>query len=134
MSNSIIRAGFETQLKTWADAKGIPVAWQNVSFTKPANGGMYVEPILIPGPTLNKELSAKRKTYLGIFQVNCWAPSGNGMGPVEQLAQELVNMFAVNSKKLGAVVIDKTPEQDRPMDDSGWIIVPVTIQYRMETY
>jgi hypothetical protein len=136
MSNAKIRAELETRLKTWADAQSpkIPIAFQNVAFTKPADGSPYMEPILMPNATINRTVDGKRKTYIGLFQVNCWAQSGNGMGTVEALAQSVVNLFPI-LPKTGAVSIEKTPEAEHPlMDDTGWVIVPVTIQYRMETF
>jgi hypothetical protein len=133
MSNAVIRAELETRLKAWADAQipEVPIAFQNVPFTKPT--GPYLEAILMPNGTFNKELSGTRKTYIGIFQVNCWAPSGKGMGQVEALSQSVVNLFPILPKS-GAVSIEQTPTAEKPLpDDSGWVIVPVTIKYRMET-
>ena len=135
MSNAKIRAELETRLKTWADAQTpqIPIAFQGVSFTKPADGSPYLEPILLPNPTLNKTVDGKRKTYIGIFQVNCWAQSGRGMGPVESLAQSVINLFPL-LPKTGSVSIEQTPAADSPLLDNGWLVVPVTIKYRMETF
>lgn len=132
MSNAIIRASLESKLKAWADAQvpPIPIAFQGVPFTKPSTG-LFLEPYLIPNETFNKELSGKRKTYIGLFQVNCWAPSGTGMGQVEQLSQSIVDLFPI-VPKIGAVSIEQTPAAGRPMPDDGWVIVPVTIKYRME--
>lgn len=135
MSNAKIRAELETRLKTWADAQSpqIPIAFQNVAFTKPANGP-YLEPFLMPNATLNRTVDGKRKTYIGLFQINCWAQSGTGMGAVEALAQSVVNLFPM-LPKTGAVSIEKTPEAAHPLpDDTGWVIVPVTVEYRMETF
>lgn len=133
MSNKIIRAELETRLKTWADAQNprLPIAFQNAAFTKP--NGPYLEAYLLPNATLNKTVDGKRKTYMGIFQVNCWYPSGKGMGPVEQIAQDIVNLYPM-LPKIGAVSIEKTPDAEGPeWDTSGWVIVPVVIHYRMET-
>lgn len=136
MSNSKIRAELETRLKAWADAQTpkVPIAFQGTAFTKPVNGSPYLEAYLIPGATVNKDLSGKRKTYIGLFQINCWAQSGKGMGQVETLAQSIINLFPV-LPKTGAVSVEQTPAADSSiLDDSGWLIVPVTIRYRMETF
>lgn len=134
MSNAVIRAELETRLKTWADAQSpqVPIAFQNVSFTKPA--GPYLEAYLIPNATLNKELSGSRKTYIGLFQINCWAPKGTGMGQVEALAQSIVDDVFPFLGPDGAVSIEQTPSADPPLWDAGWVIVPVTVKYRMETF
>lgn len=132
--NSVIRAELEARLKTWADAQNpkIPIAFQNVAFTKPSSG-VFLEAYLIPNDTLHKEVSGARKTYIGLFQINCWAKSGQGMGDVEQLAQSVVGLYPM-LPKTGPVSIEGTPSAERPIpDNSGWVIVPVTIKYRMES-
>lgn len=134
MSNSIIRAAFETRLKAWADAQvpKIPIAFEGKSFTKPASGG-YLQPLLVPNVTVDADLSGRRKRLLGIFEVNCWYPSGTGMGGVEQLAQSIVSLFPL-LPKLGNVSVENTPYAERQMEDeAGWLIVPVVIMYRYET-
>lgn len=134
MSNTVIRAALEGRLKTWADAQ-VPVvrfAPENVSFVKPTDGSLWVEPFLIPNVTMNNELSGSRKTLLGLFQVNCWAPKGQGMRPVETLAQNVIDLFPL-VPKFGAVSIESTPYAGRPDEsDSSWVIVPVLMQYRYE--
>jgi hypothetical protein len=136
MSNAIIRATLETQLKQWADAQTpkIPIAFQGVAFTKPTDGSPYLEPHLIPNATSNYELSGQRKTYIGLFQVNCWAQAGKTMKQVEALAQSVIDLFPI-LPKVGPVSIEFTPTAENVIpDDSGWLVVPVTIKYRMETY
>jgi hypothetical protein len=133
MSNAIIRATLESRLKAWADSQTpkIPIAFEGAPFTKPTTGA-YLQPLLIPNITLNSDLSGKRNTLLGIFEVNCWIQSGRGMGGVEQIVNNIVNLFPV-VPKTGNVSVENTPHAERPMvDDSGWIIVPVVIMYRYE--
>jgi hypothetical protein len=134
MSNSVIRAELETRLKAWADAQvpKIPIAPQGASFTKPLSGG-FLEPLLLPNGTINNDLSGKRKTHVGIFEVRCWSPSGRGMGDVEKLSNNVINLFPL-LPKTGSVSVENTPYSERPeFDTSGWIIVPVLILYRYES-
>lgn len=134
MSNKIIRAELETRLKAWADAQvpKIPVAFEGVSFTKPTSGP-FIECFLLPSATLDSNVSATRKTRLGIFHVNVWAQSGKGMGQVESLAQSIVELFPI-LPKTGTVSIERTPFAGDHQDDiAGWLIIPVTIQYRHES-
>jgi hypothetical protein len=133
MSNSTIRSTLETKLKVWADAQSpkIPVAFEGVSFNKPATGP-YLEPLLIPNITSHNELSGQRTTRIGIFEVRCWWPSGKGMGGVEQLADKVATLFPM-LPKVGSVSIENTPYAEHPQfDESGWIIVPVLVMYRYE--
>lgn len=134
MSNKIIRAELETRLKTWADAQipKIPIAFENVAFTKPSEG-VFLETYLIPSITLDREVSGAKQRLLGIFQVNCWARSGKGMRQVEQLSQDVISLFPL-LPKVGAVSIDGTPSTESALlDQSGWVVVPVTIKYRYES-
>lgn len=138
MSNSIIRAELASRLKDWAEAQVPPIpaiAFQNVPFTKPGSPPVpFLETLLIPNTTLNKELSGNRKTYMGIFQVNCWGGYGRGMRQVEDIAQAVINLYPMLPKS-GPVSIESTPTAERPLwDTTGWVIVPVTIKYRMETF
>lgn len=131
MSNAKIRAELEARLKTWADAQTIPIAFEGVPFTKPDVS--YLECFLLPGPTLNKTVDGKRKTYIGIFQVNCWFKSGTGMGVGEKLSQSVIDLFPI-LPKIGSVSVEQTPSADKALPDNGWEIIPVTIKYRMETF
>ena len=134
MSNSIIRSELEVRLKTWADAQTpkIPVAFENISFLKPT-AGPFLEPLLIPNMTMNNELSGVRKTHMGIFEVRCWFPTGRGMGDIEKLSNNIVNLFRL-VPKVGKVSIENSPYAERPQfDEAGWIIVPVLILYRYES-
>lgn len=135
MSNQIITAALEGRLKAWADAQvpPVPIAFENVAFIKPTDGTPYLEPFLIPNDTMNNEVSGKRKTYMGFFQVNCWTHKGIGMGAGRQLSQAVVDLFPL-VPKVGAISIEQTPSASRPMDgDSNWTIVPVLIKYRYES-
>lgn len=137
MSNIIIRQELATRLKTWADAQNpsVQIAYQNVPFLKPSTPGVpWLEAQLLPNVTLNNEVSGSRKTYMGIFQVNCWGLYGNGMRVIETLAQNVIDLFPV-LPKTGLVSIEQTPTAENPLfDTAGWVIVPVTIKYRMETF
>jgi hypothetical protein len=134
MSNSLIRAALETRLKAWADAQvpRIPIAFESVSFSKPSSG-VYLEPVLLPNVTVNSELSGSRHTYLGIFEVRCWCPVGSGMGIVDKLASDVIQLFPI-LPKVGNVSIENTPYAERPQyDEAGWVIVPVLMFYRYES-
>lgn len=137
MSNSVIRLELATRLKDWADAQDPPIeiAFQNVPFEKPGNPPVpFLESLFIPNTTLQKELSGSRKTYMGIYQVNVWAGYGRGMRQAEDIAQAIINLYPMLPKS-GAVSIESTPTAEKPLwDTTGWVIVPVTIKYRMETF
>lgn len=134
MSIPTIRAVFESRLKTWADAQApvIPVAFQGVGFQKP-DKKPFLECFLMPNVVMNRDVSAAHERHLGYFQVNCWAPSGLGMGQAEALAQSVKALFPV-VPKTGSVSVETPPKIDKALVDSteAWVIVPVLITYRYE--
>lgn len=130
MSTAIVRAALETRLATWASTQSLPIAYQNVGFTKP--NGPWLEAILIPNLTMNKEITGTRKTMLGFFQVNVWTPQGQGTGQAEAIAQGIVDLFPM-VPKFGSVSIESTPSVERTHpDEDGWAVTPVLITYRYE--
>lgn len=131
MSVPTIRAALESRLKSWADTQGIPIAFQNMAFTK--GSVPFLEAILIPNQTLNRDVAAAHERHLGFFQVNCWAPRGTGMGQAEALASSVKALYPV-VPKTGSVSVESPPKIDQALPDSSgaWVIVPVLIQYRYE--
>lgn len=135
MSNSVIRAELDGRLKAWASAQTpkVPVAFEGLAFTKPTDG-VFLESFLLPAATFNTDITASKERRIGVYQVNCWAKNtGRGMKVVEQLAQNVANLFPV-VPKTGVVSIEQPPHvEDSILDPSGWIIVPVVIRYRHES-
>lgn len=130
-----IRTFFETRLMNWAaqQTPTIPISFENVRFTKPANGNTpFLECMLIPNVVKSRDLAQTAQTRLGLFQVNCWMPQGEGMGDVEALADSVAALFKPNPKT-SPVTIEQHPTINRSvLDDSSWVIVPVLIKYRYE--
>jgi hypothetical protein len=54
------------------------------------------------------------------------------MGSTEQMANSIKQAFPV-IPKLGGVSIEQPPKVGSPLQDSGWIVVPVLISYRYES-
>jgi len=133
MSNVLVRQELETRLATFVSSNfpGTPVAWQNIAFTKPANG-FWLEAFLIPNITPLRSVDGRTKTFYGLFQVNVWAKAGIGMRQAEVVADALQNSFPV-TPKYGAMTVEKTTVNAPIRDDSGWVAVPVLINYRYDT-
>lgn len=137
MSNSIVRSALESRLKAWTEAQSpVPaIAFENRAFTKPPlspTTPLWVECKLLPNQTLSRETTALRETFIGFFQVNVWGPSNTGMGSTERMADSIKQAFPV-IPKVGGVSIEKPPKVGSPLQDSGWIVVPVLISYRYES-
>lgn len=136
MSISIVRAALETRLKTWADAQSPPIkiAFESVTFSKPADGSPYLHCFLLPNTTINRQTDGLSKTLMGLFQVNVWTQAGQGTGTADALAESIVNLFPV-IPKFSAVSVEQTPYVNRRQPDggTGWDITPVLIKYRYES-
>lgn len=91
MSQPLIRQALEMALKTYADAAGIPVAWENVELAqRPAT---YLRAFLLPVQTASRDLQRKHREYRGVFQVSVCVPTGNGPGAGEAIAAALEAAF-----------------------------------------
>ena len=128
-----VRAELETKLKAFADAQVpvVPIAFEDTPFTKPTNSP-FLECVIVPAATFNVTVDGNRIRELGVMQVNVWYPSGQGAGKGEALANKVIAHFPVVPIS-GTVVVTQTPFKSRAIkDESGWRIVPVTVNYRQE--
>ena len=75
MSTKAIRALYEARLKTWADAHApvLKIAFENVTFAKPATG-IYLRAFTLPNPTDSRFMEATDRVYMGVFQVSIVSP------------------------------------------------------------
>jgi hypothetical protein len=128
-----IRSELEIKLLNWAASQvpPVPVSLENVAFNKPSISNVFVEAFFMPTMTTNPTVDGLRKRDIGIFQVNCFAPIGKGMGQVESLAASIVNLYPV-IPKTGNVSVEQTPNSAKPYEDTNWIVIPVTVKFRYE--
>jgi hypothetical protein len=128
-----VRSEIETRLNDWAKAQvpPIPVAFQNVKFTKPLSGS-YLELYFLGDNSMNRDLAASGVRTYGMFQVNCFAPVNTGMAQVEALAQSVKDLFPV-LPKTGTVSIESPPNASGSYEADTFVCVPVRVSYRVET-
>lgn len=135
MSQALIRPTLMTKLAAYA-ASHYPVltiSRENVPFTKPANGQTFLQAEIIPANTINPNVAADRRRFLGDFQVSIWVKEGSGAGVAELIAEEISQLFKVYPKELLPVSIEAPAKIKLPLtDNSGWYITPVIISYRLE--
>ncbi|MBX9267203.1 phage tail terminator-like protein [Chromobacterium violaceum] len=126
VSLTTIRAAFERRLADWAKGQGLPVAWENIEFTPPADG-LYLRAFLLPaeGETVNLEYGA---CEIGLYQINVCAPQGKGPRQAEKLAEALQALYPAGDV-LGGVRLVRQPAIGPPIPDGVSRIVPVTIRY-----
>lgn len=128
------RQELESRVAAFAAAQSpsLTVAYENVPFTKPENLP-YLECFLVSAGTIALTVDASRNRERGTLQVNVWSPSGQGSGKVEAIGDKLVKAFPVVPKQ-GNVSIEQPGNTERLIVEiSGWIILPVTFPYRVET-
>ena len=136
MSQATIRAGFETRLKTWADAQtpAIPIAWQNVNFAPPVSGARYVRAFLLPAATQVLSLDGICKTWKGVFQVSFCVPIGVGSGTVESLAASLGAVFSASFVHGGLRIYLIEPfSMASAINEPDRYVVPLSASYRVDT-
>ncbi|MBX9348725.1 DUF4128 domain-containing protein [Chromobacterium vaccinii] len=126
MSLIAIRSAFERRLADWAKGQALPVAWENIEFTPPADG-LYLRAFLLPaeGETLNLEYGASE---IGLYQINVCAPLGKGPRQAEKLAEALQALYPAG-EVLGGARLVRQPAIGPPIPDGVSRIVPVTIRY-----
>jgi len=133
MTQRTIRLEVEAKVKAWAAAQSpaIPIAYENVAFTKPDT--TFIELYLIPATTVNKTVSAARKTLTGLIQFNIYTKEGVGTKKSEELAQTLIDLFPV-VPKTGSVSIEQTGSIMNTLYEAQWLVTPVRFRYRQENY
>lgn len=127
------RSEIEKRLSDWAKAQvpPIPVAFQNVRFTKPTSGP-YFEIFMLGDNSVNRDVAAKGVRTTGMFQINCYAPVGTGMAQVEALANNVVTLFPV-LPKTGTVSIEAPLNTTGSYVEDTFVCIPVRARYRIES-
>lgn len=96
MSETLIRRGFETALKTWADGESLRVAFENVKF-EPGADAIWLQAILLPGETTSRNVERTNRSFVGLFQVNVFGDFGKGPGPIGAVADSLASVYALDA-------------------------------------
>lgn len=139
MSQQLIRRAFETPLKAWADVQTpspVPIAWENVPFTAPLQGGAkarYIAASVLPADSATPDLAGAMREYRGIYQVLIFTPPGTGPGTADALIDSLVAAFPPAEPLVAdtLTVYLTAPFSAAPaMDDPDGYLVPVSAPYR----
>lgn len=97
MSHEIIQQLFEARLDVWAKAKGIPVAYPNVTF-EPTPGAIYLRCFTLPAGTTSSDLGGYHRGFTGVFQISIVVPGGQGTGVAADIIAELGQQFPLYSE------------------------------------
>ncbi|EMN5247158.1 DUF4128 domain-containing protein [Enterobacter roggenkampii] len=129
-----IAAALADRLGEWADAEGIPVAWENVPFTPPSDG-LYLAVHDMPATPRTLDLGLRCRIYSGVYQINVVAPAGTGRTDVVALADRVAELFPEGQEIEGrgfTCWIDQTPGVFRGITTSVSYTVPVSLNYRAD--
>ena len=126
-----IRSEIETRLATWAAAQTpkVPVAYENVDFSKPKTGG-YVEIYMLDSAIKNRNLVAGQR-ITGKFQINVYMPLGSGMGDIEARADAIAALYPV-LPKIGTVSMEQPLDGRAAFIVEDFMCIPMTGRYRVE--
>lgn len=139
MSDRLIRSAFEGRLKAWATARApaLPIAYEDIAFTAPADGSAYLRVFLLPANTDSQDLEGKHTAYRGVFQVSVVTKAGSGRGAAELIAEEIAVLFPNN---LALTKADLTVFVRSPMTTAASVqgdtasTLPLSFQYRADTF
>jgi len=138
MSDKIIRSLFEGRLKMWATARvpALPIAYEDVAFTPPADGSPYLRAFMLPANTTSEDLEGKHTAYRGVFQVSVVTKAGIGRGTAEAIADEIYALFPNNMAltKTNFTVYVRAPMSTASAQQGDTTTtLPLSIQYRADT-
>ena len=109
-----------------------PVAWENLDYT-PELGTLYLRPTLLPAETIQSTLGENGTDQnTGIYQVDVFAPLGQGKQEAMSIADKIANHFkrgtdlTYNNRKLR---IRNTGREVSTTEVNGWYSIPVTMTY-----
>ncbi|MHA6128917.1 phage tail terminator-like protein [Pseudomonas fluorescens group sp. PF-1] len=138
MSDKIIRSLYEGRLKTWATARvpALPIAYEDVDLTPPADGSPYLRAFLLPANTTSEDLEGKHTAYRGVFQVSVVTKAGIGRGTAEGIADEIAALFPNNLAltKTTFTVYVRSPMATAPAQQADTAsLLPLSFTYRADT-
>ncbi len=126
-----VRIEVEAKLAAFAASKGLPVAYEEVAFTKPATGN-WLAINFLGEASRHRTLDASGHTDYGMFQVSVCGRTGLGMGAISTLAREVAALFPV-IPKMPLTSIEAPASIGGKVDlGDGFVCVPVTLRYRAE--
>lgn len=130
MSYRTVQQALDAQLKAYATAETIAVAWPNMVF-QPGEAE-YLLPSLLPARPGAGSLGINGQDRLqGIYQVLVYSPSNAGPGPAMTRADEVATQFArgTNLSAGGDVVSCERAWPGPAFHSGGRFVVPVSVAW-----
>lgn len=128
-----IRAALADHLDTFATAYPIAVAWENTRYT-PTPGSPYIKPELLPGEPMQAELGQHgRNLHVGVYHLSLFYPAGTGTLGAGTARDDIIDHFKRGTVlEYGGLPVTVTKAHAGPMlQETDWVNIPITIQYRV---
>lgn len=129
-----IRQALETHLKN-TPGLGMPVAYDNARFTRPADGGAYVESRLMPNVPDGSMIGSSQYIERGIYQLTLCYPEGIGPGDSDLKAKLLRQRFARGTTVVKgdvATIVVSVPALRGGFNANGEWRVPLSVEWQAE--
>ncbi len=127
-----IRQEVETAITTWAKANNVAVAYEGKAFNKPKQGN-WLEIVFLDPQVMNPTVDATRTRKRGIFQISCYIPDNQGIGPLEELTTAIVNLFPYyDQQRYQTFTVEQTPNVSSSFPEDAFRCAAVRVKYRQE--
>jgi len=133
MSQLIIAELLESRLALWAEAQGLPVAYENIAFNP--SDGPYLESHVMPATTEAIDLSRQAKVMRGVYQVNVVVPAGDGKSDAGRIADGIIETFPEGQEMSDGELtcyINSVPSAFPAITSDINYTVPVSMSYRAD--
>ena len=108
-----------------------PIAWPNREYER-TKGTLFARPTVIFGDVTRATVGSVAKDYYpGIYQVDVFAPAGEGKNEGFTMADTVADQFkrgtliVQNSRTITCLDVDLL----QPQQDDGWLIFPVQVSF-----
>ena len=129
MSYQLVREALETRLKTYADAEGVTVAWENI----PSEWGeVFLRPWLLVNEPAQASIGVNGEDMLrGIFQVSVYSRPDAGLGDIYTRVDGLVAQFdrGVQLTAGGQTVTCERAWPSQAFRSGDAYVVPVSVSW-----
>ena len=109
-----------------------PVAHENSEYT-PTEGTLYIRPTNLPaGSAAVGMANTDSILTVGLYQIDVFAPLGNGAGPALVVADAIAEHFSRGLRLVNgdSTVVLGTPAQQPASTSGAWYMVSVVIPYQ----
>lgn len=130
MSLASVKIALETAVKVGLGT--FPVAWENVKYSPPSDGGPYAAVFLLPATPENPTFGDAFHRDIGLMQITLSYPVNGGAGRSYAKAEEIRDLFKRGYSFTSGgytVIVAKTPTIGPGVTQGDRYVLPVRVQY-----